>query len=41
MDEYKARQDAQHANMAKLRTQRLAKEATDKAKPTKVKQKLA
>ena len=37
MDEYKARQDAQRANMAKLRTQRLAKEAKDKTKPMMVK----
>ena len=39
MDEYKARQDAQRANMTKLRTQRLAKEAKGKAKPPTVKHK--
>ena len=39
MDEYKARQDAQRANMVKLRTQRLAKEGHNKPKPARVKQK--
>jgi hypothetical protein len=39
MDEYLAEQQAKRARMAKLRAQRLAKEAEDKAKPKTVTQK--
>ena len=39
MDEYLAGQQAQLGRMAKLRAQRLAKEAKDKDKPATVKQK--
>jgi hypothetical protein len=39
LTEYFAEQEAARDRMAKLRAQRLAKEAEDKGKPTKVKQK--
>ena len=39
MDDYLTEQEARRANMAKLRAQRLTKEAKDKAKPRTVKQK--
>ena len=39
MDDYMTEQEARRANMAKLRAQRLTKEAKDKAKPRTVKQK--